>query len=162
MMQTSEPSSDAVFNSFDVMFAQMMVPHHEQAIEMADAMLEKDAIDPRVIDLDEQVKAAQQPEIDQLDEWLDEWGADPAPTGAMSRGSVMMSDTDVAAPDTATGAEASRVFLEQMTVHHEVAITMAQSEIDGGANPDAIELAQAIVDAQTEEITLMRDILDSL
>lgn len=60
----------ADFNDADVMFAQMMIPHHQQAVEMADMILAKDDIDEGVLTLAEDIKAAQQPEIEQLQGWL--------------------------------------------------------------------------------------------
>ena len=154
----------AEFNDADVMFAQMMIPHHQQAVEMADMILAKDGIDAGVITLAEQIKAAQQPEIEQLQGWLEEWGADSDIGGmsGMDHGDGMMSDEDMQTLDAATGTEASRLFLEQMTMHHEGAITMAQDEGDNGQNADAIEMAQTIIDTQTAEIATMQELLAQL
>jgi uncharacterized protein (DUF305 family) len=62
-------------------------------------------------------------------------------SGMGGMGEGMMSDDDMAALDAATGAEASKIFLEQMTTHHQGAITMAKTDISDGKNPDAITLA---------------------
>ncbi|MFK4116212.1 DUF305 domain-containing protein [Microbacterium sp. NPDC006705] len=166
---SSSPSSSSTvtadFNDADVMFAQMMIPHHQQAVEMADMILNKEGIDPGVLTLASDIKAAQQPEIDQLQSWLDEWGADMPDMDSMEgmdHGGGMMSEDDMAALEAATGAEASRLFLEQMTMHHEGAIEMAQDEVDNGQNPDAVEMAQTIVDTQTAEITEMQELLAQL
>ena len=161
---SSSSAATADFNDADVMFAQMMIPHHEQAVEMSDMVLDKEGIDPGVLTLASDIKAAQQPEIDQLQSWLDEWGADND-TGSMDgmdHGGGMMSDDDMAALEAATGAEASRLFLEQMTMHHEGAIEMAQDEVDNGQNSDAIAMAQTIIDTQTAEIATMQELLGSL
>ncbi len=56
------------------MFAQMMLPHHSQAIEMSDMLLDKQDIPADVTALAEQIKAAQGPEIAQLESWLEQWG----------------------------------------------------------------------------------------
>ena len=80
----------------------------------------------------------------------------------MDHGGGMMSDDDMAALEAATGAEASRLFLEQMTMHHEGAIEMAQDEVDNGQNSDAIAMAQTIIDTQTAEIATMQELLGSL
>tara|TARA_B100000686_G_scaffold347872_1_gene437543 strand:- start:154 stop:666 length:513 start_codon:yes stop_codon:yes gene_type:complete len=161
---SSSSAATADFNDADVMFAQMMIPHHEQAVEMSDMVLDKEGIDPGVLTLASDIKAAQQPEIDQLQSWLEEWGAD-SDTGSMEgmdHGGGMMSGDDMAALEAATGAEASRLFLEQMTMHHEGAITMAQDEVDNGQNPDAIAMAQTIIDTQTAEIATMQELLAQL
>jgi uncharacterized protein (DUF305 family) len=155
------------FNTADVMFAQMMVPHHVQAVEMSDVILTKDGIDPRVITLAQEIKAAQQPEIDALNGMLETWGIPAAPMDSMDMGhggqmDGMMTEEDMAALDATTGTEASRLFLEQMIVHHEGAIEMAQMEVASGINPDAVAMAQTIIDAQNVEIETMREILQSL
>ncbi|WP_234714477.1 DUF305 domain-containing protein, partial [Mycobacterium tuberculosis] len=61
------------------MFVTMMIPHHEQAIEMSDILLAKDGADPRVVELAEQIKAAQGPEIDKMLGWLEDWGVEYDP-----------------------------------------------------------------------------------
>lgn len=159
---SAAPAADA--NDADIMFASMMIEHHTQAIDMSDTLLAKDGIDERVTALAEQIKAAQQPEIDQLQGWLDEWGADTADMDmeSMDHSGGMMTEEDMQALDTATGTEASRLFLEQMIEHHTGAIDMAQDQVDNGQNPDAVDLAQKIIDDQTAEIATMEDILASL
>ena len=52
----------------------MMVPHHEQAVEMADLVADR-STDPDVQDLATRIQAAQGPEIDTLNSWLESWGA---------------------------------------------------------------------------------------
>ncbi|MEI3866396.1 DUF305 domain-containing protein [Microbacterium sp. CCNWLW134] len=160
---SSEPAAD--FNDADVMFAQMMIPHHQQAVEMSDMVLAKDGIDDGVRELAEDIKAAQQPEIDQLEAWLGEWEADMPDMDSMEgmdHGGGMMSEDDMAALEATTGTEASRLFLEQMIVHHEGAIDMAQDQVDNGQDPEAVEMAQTIIDTQTAEITTMQELLAQL
>jgi uncharacterized protein (DUF305 family) len=151
----------ADFNDADVAFAEMMIPHHEQAVEMSDMLLAKDGIDQRVAELAGQIKDAQQPEIDQLRDWLIDWGREEADMGGMNHGG-MMSEADMTALENAEGAEAARLFLEQMTEHHEGAIAMAEAEVDDGRNEDAKAMAATIVTTQTEEIATMQQLLASL
>ena len=158
-------SADA-FNAADQMFVTMMIPHHQQAIEMADQILVKDGIDERVVALAEQIKAAQDPEIQTMKGWLEEWGVpyDDSMSGmdGMDHGSGMMSEDDMAALEAASGAEATRLFLEGMIAHHQGAVTMAEMVLDNGQDPDVAALAQQIIDGQTAEIATMQDILASL
>jgi uncharacterized protein (DUF305 family) len=156
---SASPAADV--NNADMQFTMMMIPHHEQAVEMADMILAKDGIDERVLTVAEQIKAAQGPEIELMESWLDEWGTPMGDMGGMDHGG-MMSDTDMQALEDATGVEASRLFLEQMIVHHEGAIEMAQTEVDNGQNADVIALAEDIIASQTTEITTMEDILATL
>ena len=150
------------FNNADVMFATMMIPHHEQAVEMADMILAEEGVDERVRALAEDIKAAQQPEIDEMRQWLDAWGVGHGAPGADMGHGGMMSDDDMDALEAATGAAAARLFLEQMIVHHEGAIDMAQAEVDDGRNPDAVEMARTIVDTQTAEVAVMQGLLDEI
>src|SRR3979490_1431414 len=146
-------------NDADVTFAQHMIPHHTQAIEMSDTLLAKQGIDPRVTELANQIKAAQGPEIQQMQGWLTQWGTAPTPPmsghGDMPGMSGIMSEQDVTALKDAQGVDATKLFLTQMISHHEGAITMAQTEIKDGQYPSAVELAHAIVTAQQREIDTM-------
>jgi uncharacterized protein (DUF305 family) len=147
-----------------------MLPHHEQAIEMSDMLLAKRDIDPRVVSLANEIKAAQGPEIEQMQGWLTEWGVPTmAPHTGMPGhdmghmgGHGMMSEQDMAALKDAQGVEASKLFLNQMIQHHEGAITMSQTEVDNGQFAPAVEMARSIIESQQKEIDTMRQILNSL
>lgn len=173
----SVASTPAAHNNADVMFAQMMIPHHQQAIEMSDMLLGKEGITPEITALAEQIKTAQGPEIEQMQSWLQEWGTPPMPTPdgmpghnmpghdmgqmpGMAGGQGMMSEADMTALQNAQGAEAGRLFLSQMITHHEGAITMAEQEIDTGQYPATVELARSIVTSQQAEIVTMQGLLD--
>ncbi|WP_345752573.1 DUF305 domain-containing protein [Microbacterium rhizophilus] len=157
----SAEASDAVFNDADVTFAMEMVMHHQQAIEMSDTLLAKDGVHPDVVALAERVKAAQGPEIETMNQWLEDWGQNTE-MGGMDHGGGMMSEEDMAALEEADGETASSLFLEQMIMHHQGAIDMAQTQVDNGQNPDAVALAQKIVEDQTAEITEMQELLTQL
>lgn len=159
----TDDASSAGFSVADVSFAQMMIPHHEQAVEMSDVILATTGIDTRVVELAEQIKAAQAPEIKQLTDWLAEWNAPTDPMAGMDHGmDGMMSAEDMDALAAAEGTEASRLFLEQMIVHHEGAIEMAEVELSSGENAGAVAMADAIVSTQGDEIARMKEILGSL
>ena len=162
---SSQSSGDAstAFNDADVTFAQMMIPHHSQAVEMSDVILVKTGIDQRILDLATQIKAAQEPEITQLKTWLTGWGASSSGMTGMDQGTDgMMSQSDMRALGSAIGTEASKLFLEQMMTHHQGAIKMAQTEIDWGKNLNAKKMAETIVKTQTNEISVMKDLLSTL
>jgi uncharacterized protein (DUF305 family) len=153
----------AEFNEADVMFAQTMIPHHEQAIEMSELILAKDDVDPAVADIATRVKEAQGPEIAQLEQWLGDWGADRASEHAGHGGMEgMMSQDDMQQLADADGAEAGPLFLEQMIVHHRGAVDMAQRELEEGRAEGAVEMARAITDTQTAEIQEMEELLASM
>jgi uncharacterized protein (DUF305 family) len=138
---TAAPSSTATaeaHNDADVMFAQHMIPHHTQAIEMSDTLLAKQGIDPRVTELATQIKAAQGPEIQQMQGWLTQWGTPSMPPmsghGDMPGMSGMMSEQDMT----------------------------ALKDAQDGQYPAAVEMARAIVTTQQQEIDTMNGILASL
>jgi uncharacterized protein (DUF305 family) len=153
-------------NQADVTFAQHMIPHHQQAIEMSDTVLAKQGIDARVIDMANKIKAAQGPEIAQMQSWLSQWGMPTMPMtpGSMAGhdGSGMMSEQDMNDLKSADGVDASKLFLTQMIAHHQGAITMGTDEIKNGQYPPAVSMAQSIVTGQQREITEMQGILASL
>jgi uncharacterized protein (DUF305 family) len=151
----------------DAAFAQAMIPHHEQAVEMSEMMLAKDGVDPEVKQLAEGIKAAQGPEIQKMHGWLEAWGQPSMMAGGSDHSSHssmsgMMSDADLGKLKSAEGTDASRMFLEQMIEHHEGAITMAEQEAADGSDPDAVSLAKKMASDQRAEIDKMKDLLAGL
>ena len=167
-------SSGSQFNDADVTFAQGMIPHHEQAVEMAQ-MAEERAQSPDVKQLAADIEAAQAPEIEQLTTWLEAWGEEvPGSSGddggmsgmdhggdSMDMGEGMMSSDDMAMLSDAKGAEFDRMFLEMMTEHHQGAVEMAETEVADGEHPDAIRMAEDIIATQEAEIEEMKKLLAS-
>jgi uncharacterized protein (DUF305 family) len=159
---SSSASVPTQFNDADVTFVQMMLPHHEQAVSMSDTLLKKSGVNPEVTALAQQVKAAQQPEIDTMKSWLAAWGEDEMADDSMGHGGGMATDAELEEFEQADGADGQKMYLEMMTAHHQGAITMAQDEIRDGKNPEAIQMAKDIVAAQEQEITTMKDLLTEL
>ena len=163
------PAASSEHNDADVAFAQNMIVHHEQAIEMADVVLAKGA-DAEVKAVATRIKDAQAPEIETLESWLTAWGEERTPGGAAHGGmdmggsdeTTMMSEQEMNALEASQGAELDGMFLEMMIRHHEGAISMAQTELEDGEFSEAKALAQRIIDDQTAEIEAMRRLLSSL
>jgi uncharacterized protein (DUF305 family) len=156
-------AGQAAHNDQDIAFAQGMIPHHQQAVDMAKTAAEK-ATDPKLKDLASRIEGAQDPEIQQLTGMLTQWGAPTAPSmssmpGMDMSGDGMMTDEEMHQLDQATGADFDTMWLQMMTKHHQGAVTMATTELNKGSNADAKALAQKIVDAQQAEITEMRTML---
>ena len=157
---TEQAEESAQHSEADVMFAQMMIPHHEQAIEMSDIILSKDDVPADVTSLAEEIKAAQGPEIAQLTDWLEQWGEATEPQDGhgghdMSMMEGMLSDDELEQLSDAQGADAARMFLEQMIAHHQGAIDMAEVLLEHGKNEQMRALAEEIITAQVGEIELM-------
>lgn len=161
---TAAASSNGTFNDADVRFAQMMIPHHQQAVEMA-TLAQTRASDPEVKQLAAQVKAAQDPEITTMTGWLTTWGqSTAAPDSGHDMTSMpgMMSDDDMAKLKAATGTAFDRMFVQMMIAHHKGAIQMAQDEQNNGADPQAKALAATIEKTQTAEVATLEAILERL
>lgn len=165
-MSSMMPDAAADHNAADIMFSQMMIPHHAQAVEMSDIMLAKTGVPAAVTDLATRIKAAQAPEIEQMTGWLEGWNQ---PTGMMSDHSMpnggmsgMVSDEDLGKLKSAPGDEAAKLFLTQMVAHHEGAIAMARAEVDSGEFAETVELAKAIITSQQAEIEEMKQLLATL
>lgn len=140
-------------NEADVTFAQQMIPHHRQAVDMA-APVPQHTGNAQVIALANQISQAQQPEIDQLTGWLKQWGsAEMADHGSMS-GMVDTGDLG-----TLRDSAYDRKWLQLMVEHHRGAIDMARTELAQGGNADAKAMAQRIVDSQQAEVDTMTALL---
>lgn len=168
---TSSSQSTAEFNDADVTFAQQMIPHHEQAIEMAQ-MAETRASSAEVKTIAQEIEAAQGPEIQTLEGWLEEWGED-APSGEMDHGDMnhgsgddtgmsgMMNETQMEDLMSESAADFDRMFLQMMIEHHEGAVEMAETEVQDGENADAIAMAEKVISDQQSEIDQMKKLLGS-
>ena len=159
-----QPSSSTGADAADAMFAQMMIPHHEQAVEMAE-LAETRASDPFIVELAAEIKTAQQPEIDEMSSWLTEWGM-PVMTGAEAMGSHgghgmsgMLTEEQLEQLAASSGAEFDRLFAEFMIEHHEGAIDMAQA-VTVSDDPRVVKLANDIIETQQIEIEQMHAFLD--
>ena len=168
---TIDVPDGAEFNATDVAFAQGMIPHHAQAIQMADIALEV-STNPDVTALAEQIKAAQSPEIDQMTTWLTDWDQTvPDPDAPMDENmdgaggmmmTGMMSEADMARLGNATGTDFDRMFLEMMILHHEGAIEMAEQQLAEGKYQPTKDLAQAVITGQQAEIEEMNTLIAGL
>ena len=159
-----------VHNAADVAFASDMIPHHAQAVEMADLALAT-ATDAQVRSLATAIKGAQDPEIATMTGWLKEWGSPVPATGSAHMGGSghggmtmtgMMSEDEMASLEHATGADFDRMWVEMMTRHHEGAVAMARTEVGSGQSGDAKALAQRIITGQSAEIATMASIAKRL
>jgi len=159
------PAGSSGASADDVMFAQMMIPHHEQAVQMAELAATR-ANAPLIKDLAAQIQGAQQPEIDEMTAWLDEWqaptlSADEAMSAHGGHGMAgMLSDEDLQSLEQASGSDFDRKFAEAMIEHHEGAIAMAEPVVDSG-DPRVATLASAIITTQKQEIEQLEAFLTS-
>ncbi|MCS0600784.1 DUF305 domain-containing protein [Streptomyces sp. LP11] len=155
----------AAHNAQDVAFAQGMIPHHQQALEMA-KLADGRASSDRVRDLADRIEKAQGPEIRTMTGWLKAWGEqvptagmDHSSHGGMTGMSGMMGDDDMAALKKARGKDFDTRFLSLMVRHHQGAVEMAGTEKAKGAYGPAERTADAVITGQSAEIKEMRQLL---
>ncbi len=153
LVLTSSCATNSEFSGEDLMFAQMMIPHHEQAIEMSDLAL-ANSDNSEVRDLATKIRAEQGPEIELMKSWSDSHMGSHA--GHMMDG--MLSDDEMNELKSARGAEFDRLFLEGMIKHHEGAIEMADDVVDS-KNVEVSQLAKSIIATQRAEIEYMKELL---
>lgn len=155
------------FNQADVDFATDMIQHHAQALSMVDLTVGRD-LSPELTRLADQIRAAQGPQIELMVDWLNEWDQ-PVPetmrdhANAHGDGEIdidsdmpgMISAAQMDALEAAHGQEFEQMFVELMIEHHEGAIEMAGVEKSDGEYPDAVALAEVIIETQQAEIDQM-------
>jgi uncharacterized protein (DUF305 family) len=145
------------FNAADVVFAQMMIPHHEQAVEMSQ-LAETRASDPQIVALAAQISSAQQPEIDKMTAWLQAAGAPNADDHMGHAMPGLLTDQQMQDLQGATGSTFDQMFAMFMIAHHEGAMEMAQEVVES-ANSDVAALAKSIISEQTAEIEELKAFL---
>jgi uncharacterized protein (DUF305 family) len=148
-------------NGDDIVFARNMVPHHEQAVEMAQ-MVPTNTTNQQIIALANGVIRTQVPETQAFRVWLMQWqdaqGNDPGVHGGMPM-TGMVDQRTMDRLRSLTGAAFDHLWLTSMVDHHRGAIAMAQDEVAHGKNPDVIYLAQRIIAGQQAEIDQMTRLL---
>ncbi|WP_371668357.1 DUF305 domain-containing protein [Streptomyces sp. NBC_00289] len=157
-------------NAQDTSFAQGMIPHHQQALEMAKLAADR-ASSAQVKDLASRIEKAQDPEIKTMSGWLTSWGED-VPTSSDSTAESMpgmdhsgsgmpgmMDGSDMDELEKASGTDFDTMFLTMMIDHHKGAVDMATTEKSKGEYRPATSMADDIVTAQTAEIAEMNKLL---
>ena len=149
----AKTQSNSEYSAADIAFAEMMIPHHEQAIEMSEIAL-LNTTNPEVLQLAQEIKDAQSPEIELMKSWTGVKTSTHA--GHMMDG--MLSESELADLREAKDKEFDRLFLQGMIKHHEGAIVMAQ-DVAASKNKDVTDLSASIISAQESEISKMKELL---
>jgi len=159
MMGTDTANEVGDLSQADVMFLQMMIAHHEQAVEMS-TLAETNSTNPEVLALAAQIKAAQVPEIELMSKLLTDAGQAMMMDHSMGDNGMMGMD-DMSALAAATGKDFDVLFLTGMIAHHEGAIDMTNPVADS-ENMEVKTLVENIITSQTAEIAEMTKLLDTL
>jgi uncharacterized protein (DUF305 family) len=173
--ETAPPGSiaaatDASFNDADVAFAQGMIPHHAQAVDMASIALQPESgASAEIQALATAIQGAQDPEIEMMTEWLQAWGQPMEMPGmegmddmsGMEGMEGMMTAEQMAALAGPSGPEFDTAWATMMIAHHQGAITQAETVKANGSDPEVLALADQIISAQQAEIAQMQAMLAS-
>ncbi|MFI9771633.1 DUF305 domain-containing protein [Streptomyces sp. NPDC052415] len=157
----SAPAQQGDHNAADTAFAKGMIPHHRQAIEMADLAATR-AESAEVKKLAEEIKKAQDPEIKTLSGWLTSWGEQVPAEGEGHEEhdmSGMMTAEEMKQLESASGKTFDTAFLTMMIKHHEGAVAMAKTEQAKGTYQPAKDMAGQIITSQSAEIARMNTLL---
>lgn len=148
-------------NGVDSMFIREMIPHHDDAIEMADLALTR-AEHPELKQLAEQIKRNQTAENGQMRGWYRAWFDSDVPTGYSGMmgggmmGGGMMGGGSMSLDELSRSEPFDKAFIEQMIPHHQTGIMMARMAGNAAATAEIRELAASIIDSQSREIEQMQ------
>ena len=155
--------SNQMMGQIDSNFIEQMIPHHEDAITMANLALTR-AENPEIKTLSGNIIKSQSEEIDQMKRWYKSWFGNEVTgvstsvghgMGMMMRGGMMGNETEIKTLENAKPFD--KEFIEQMIPHHQMAVMMAQMLLSSTNRPEMKQLAENIISTQTKEINQMRE-----
>jgi uncharacterized protein (DUF305 family) len=150
-------SGTATYTGADVMFLQMMIPHHQQAIDISNIAL-KTSKDSELLALAKTIRDAQSSEIIQMQAWLKDANTTPGMGHSMDSMGGMLDDAELSALSAATGKTFDALWLKGMIGHHDGAIHMT-TMIRDASNPDIKSFGENVVKDQSAQIVQMNAML---
>jgi uncharacterized protein (DUF305 family) len=170
---TPVPQRRMMMGEVDQHFIEMMIPHHEDAIEMAELALSR-AKRPEIKKLAQAIIKDQNREIEQMRSWYKKWYGTEVPATpmagmgmrmhqgrgeGMNQGMMRMSmhpDMQMHLDTLKNSSDFDREFIREMIPHHQMAVMMSRMVVNSGTHPELRNLAQSIIKAQTSEINQMQ------
>ena len=150
-------SGSATYTGADVMFLQMMIPHHQQAIDISNIAL-KTSKDSELLALANAIIKAQTAEIVQMQSWLNDANVNPGMGHSMEGMGGMLDDAELSALSEASGKNFDLLWLKGMIGHHDGAIHMT-TMIRDASNPDIKTFGENVVKDQSAQIVQMNAML---
>jgi uncharacterized protein (DUF305 family) len=156
---TAEEPSAAGQVPFDMAFIDAMIPHHREAIAMADVATARGLSQPDLQEMANDIAVSQQAEIDQMLQWRESWFG--SRTLGPLRPEVLGVPEDElgmdhgSADELEAASDVDATFAQLMIPHHEGAISMAEVASEQAQHSEIRDLASRIIDAQEREITIM-------
>ena len=159
--------ANSTYSPADVKFMHDMIPHHNQALQMAELVAER-TNRPELIDVAGRIERSQGDEIAFMQTWLRERGEhvpDPTAHDAMHMShemAGMATPEQMAELATLKSTDFDRMFLKLMITHHDGAVTMVEDLLDqpGSAyDPTLFEFTNDVTNSQETEIERMNRLL---
>lgn len=152
LAQTPETRSDnSEFNGQDIMFMNMMIVHHDQAIEMAE-LSENRTDNENILELSDNISEAQRAENEQMTTWMNELAYEAGNHHPMAG---MATEEEMQRLKSSEGENFDRLFAELMIEHHRGGIEMARNFREVGKHPELGEMQTQMVETQQSEIGKM-------
>jgi uncharacterized protein (DUF305 family) len=152
---------------FDQLYIDMMIPHHQSIIAMAQAARDR-LTDERLQATAESIITTQDAEITQLRLLREQWygGARSMPKDETMMGMMMeqmpgmgvmdqmtmLMDAEALVAAFCAGSDPDLTFIEVTIPHHEMAIAASEAALEKAVHPEIKEIAQGVVEAQQREI----------
>ena len=157
-LQPFGSSGGPIRGNMDAIFIEQMIPHHDDAIAMAELALSR-AEHSEIRELAEDVIETQSAEIAQMREWYRDWfDADVPDFGGsfgMMGGGMMGGAVDI--EDLESAEQFDKAFIEAMVPHHQMGIMMSRMAGSATSRPEMRDLTDAISEGQSAEIAKMQD-----
>jgi uncharacterized protein (DUF305 family) len=156
----SHNSTSVNYTGADIMFLQMMIPHHQQAVDISNLAM-KTSKDSELLALAKKIAADQAAEIIQMKAWLNDAGAGRDMGHSMDGMGGMLNDAELSALNAETGTKFDILWLKGMTGHHDGAIHMT-TMIRDASNPDIKAFGEKVIADQTAQIDQMKAMIKRL
>jgi uncharacterized protein (DUF305 family) len=154
-------NADSSMVGSDVMFLQMMIPHHQQAVDISNLAISR-SNDAELVALATTIRDGQMAEITQMKGWLTASGDALTPPHAMGDGTGgMVSEADLATLKSLSGKAFDVSWLQKMIAHHEGAIHMVMM-IHDSPKGEMRTFGGGIDDVQSAQIKQMNAMLSRL
>jgi uncharacterized protein (DUF305 family) len=148
------------YTGADIMFLQMMIPHHQQAVDISNLAM-KTSKDAELLALAKKIAADQAAEIIQMQAWLNDANVNAGMGHSMDGMGGMLNDAELSALNAESGTKFDLLWLKGMTGHHDGAIHMT-TMIRDASNPDIKAFGNKVIADQTAQIEQMKAMIKRL
>jgi uncharacterized protein (DUF305 family) len=162
-MDQGTPMAGMVEAEFDLLYIDMMIPHHESIIALAE-VARYELTHPDLIAMAEEIVTVQESENEEMHHLRESWYPDAAPASMDAMLAMPgMEGTDMAEMDQQMSADwqvqafcaaedKDLAFVEQAISHHQMAIDVSEAALEHAVHPELTAIAEDVISAQEAEI----------